>query len=240
MLWLYNNHISKGSNMKKIKKTNLNSLVLFGLSILFLSSCASFNVQPSFTQSQGETDAGSVLKAYVGDILYTKYDYKSRDFSRPSGQINCGWACKLQLNGDNMFLASTINGKYGACGNSINAAGILVYVCLTDEDRSGAFDQWKIAQAGGKIKNPIPYTMQTAERVDGVKKELIYQGRDDETLRFRYREYIQNIVRPAYDQTVEYNLNEDKVVTFRGMRILVENANNQEIAYRIISGTIEL
>ena len=73
-----------------------------------------------------------------------------------------------------------------------------------------------------------------------VKKEIIYQGREGDTLRFRYREYIKDIVRPAYDQTVEYNLNEDNIVTFRGMRILVEEATNQDIVYRIISGTIDL
>ena len=217
-------------------------LALAGITIL--TSCASFNVMPSYTQSKGETDAGTLLKAYTGDILYTKYDYKSRDFTRPSGQIKCGMGCGFQLNGDNIFTASTVNGKYGACGNalvtSFGAAGSMAYVCVTDANRDNMFDGWVHPQASGKLKSPIPYTMQTAEEVDGVKKELIYQGRDDETLRFRYREYIQNIIRPAYDQTVEYNLNEDNVVTFRGMKILVESASNQDINYRIISGTIEL
>lgn len=223
---------------------NFKKIFLSLIGITILASCASFNVMPSYTQSKGETDAGTLLKAYTGDILYTKYDYKSRDFARPSGQIDCGWGCGFQLNGDNTFTASTVNGQYGACGNALvtgyGAAGQLAYLCLTDANRDGMFEGWVHPQASGKLKNPITYTMQTAEEVDGVKKELIYQGRDDETLRFRYREYIKNIVRPAYDQTVEYNLTEDKVVTFRGMKILVESASNQDINYRIISGTIEL
>jgi len=90
------------------------------------------------------------------------------------------------------------------------------------------------------LKNPVPYQFQTADSVRGKKKELIYQGKQGDTLRFRYREYINDIVRPAFDQTVEYNLDTDKIVTFRGMKILVDYADNQEIAYRIVSGTIEL
>jgi hypothetical protein len=64
----------------------------------------------------------------------------------------------------------------------------------------------------------IPYNFQTADSVRGKKKELIYQGRQEDTLRFRYREYINDIVRPAYDQTVEYNIGVDDMVTFRGMQ----------------------
>jgi hypothetical protein len=223
---------------------NFKKIFLSLIGITILASCASFNVMPSYTQSKGETDAGTLLKAYTGDILYTKYDYRSRDFARPSGQIGCGWGCEYTLDGDNKFAASTVNGKYGACGNArltgSMQAGQMSYLCLTDANRDGMFEGWSNPAMSGKLKNPITYAMQTAEEVDGVKKELIYQGRDDETLRFRYREYIKNVVRPAYDQTVEYNLTEDKVVTFRGMKILVESASNQEINYRIISGTIEL
>ena len=115
-------------------------------------------------------------------------------------------------------------------------------VCLIDADRDNVFEAWEMPNGNsGKLKNnPVPYSYQTADNVDGVKKELIYQGIDDETLRFRYREYIKDIVRPAYDQTVEYNLDEDKIVTFRGMRMLIESATNQDITYRIISGTVEL
>jgi hypothetical protein len=94
--------------------------------------------------------------------------------------------------------------------------------------------------SGWKIKKFSSLSIPTADSVRGKKKELIYQGKQGDTLRFRYREYINDIVRPAFDQTVEYNLDTDKVVTFRGMKILVDNADNQEIAYRIVSGTIEL
>ena len=212
--------------------------------VMLISGCASFTVQPNYFQSVGETDNGTALKAYVGDILYTKYDYESRDFVRLTFENSCGMGCTLVAT-DNMFLASTVNGKYGACGQAQTRAGMMgimqpINLCVVDENRDGIFEAWASSQVDGKLKNSLPYQFQTADSVRGKKKELIYQGKQGDTLRFRYREYINDIVRPAFDQTVEYNLDTDKVVTFRGMKILVDNADNQEIAYRIVSGTIEL
>ena len=228
----------------EIKKRKLFLTLGSVFGALFLFGCTSFSVQPKYFQSVGETDAGTPQKAYVGDVLYTKYDYESRDFYRLTAEINCGLSCKISAT-DQTFLASVVNGKNGACGPATQTQGMMritipVNLCVIDEDQDQVFEAYQTAQLSGKIKNTIPYLFQTADSVRGKKKELIYQGKDDNTLRFRYREYINDIVRPAFDQTVEYNLESDNVVTFRGMRLLVDEANNQEINYRIVSGTIEL
>lgn len=223
--------------MKKIK-------YILGVVAILVAGCASFSIQPNYFQSVGETDAGTVLRAYVGDILYTKYDYESRDFVRLTFENSCGMGCTL-LATDTMFLAATVNGKYGACGLAQTKQGMMglmfaTNLCVIDEDRNQVFEAWTTSATSGRLKIQVPYEFQTADAVRGKKKELIYQGKQENTLRFRYREYINDIVRPAFDQTVEYNLDKDSMVTFRGMRILVEKADNQEISYTIVSGTIEL
>lgn len=224
--------------MKHIKYT------LLGLIAILVAGCTSFSVQPNYFQNVGETDAGTSLRAYVGDILYTKYDYDSRDFTNLTFENSCGMGCTLVAT-DTKFLAATVNGKYGACGQAQTKQGMLgimmpVNLCVIDEDRNEIFESWAMSNTSGKLKNQVDYRFQTADSVRGKKKELIYQGKQGDTLRFRYREYINDIVRPAFDQTVEYNLDKDNMVTFRGMRILVDKADNQEISYRIVSGTIEL
>ena len=220
--------------------------ITFTLTMLaiMMVGCASFSVQPNYFQSVGETDSGTLLRAYVGDILYTKYDYESRDFVRLTFENSCGMGCTLVAT-DTIFLASQVNGKYGACGMGQTKTGMMgfmqpINLCVIDEDRDGVMESWAGSGINGKLKNPVPYQFQTADSVRGKKKELIYQGKQADTLRFRYREYINDIVRPAFDQTVEYNLDRDSMVTFRGMKILVDKADNQEISYRIVSGTIEL
>ena len=217
------------------------------ISSLFIIGCSTLTVKPRYFQSVGETDAGILLKAYVGDILYTKYDYESRDFVRLTFENSCGLGCTLVAT-DTVFMASSVDGQIGACGLVLNRKGLGIVlpvnapmnVCVVDGDMNGDFEKWAHTSNSGSLKIAIPYNFQTADRVRGKKKELIYQGKEEVTLRFRYREYINDIVRPAYDQTVEYNIGEDNLVTFRGMKIQVQEANNQEITYRIVSGTVDL
>ena len=219
---------------------------LFILVVLVsVSGCNTFNVKPDYIRSVGETDASTELKAYVGDILYSKYDYSSRDYTRVTTVIRMGMLPINQVGlTDAVMLRSTLDGKPAACGQAQRGAYTMA-LCLLDNNNDNSFDSFKFAngEEGSLLKrgnSPIPYSYRTSDEVDGIKKEIIYQGREGDTLRFRYREYIKDIVRPAYDQTVEYNLSEDNIVTFRGMRILVEEATNQDIVYRIISGTIDL
>ena len=80
----------------------------------------------------------------------------------------------------------------------------------------------------------------SSSETTGTKKELIYQGMDGNTLRLRYREFFRDIVRPSYDQTVEYNLDNSKEISFRGLSISVIEADNQYLIYSINSGTLEL
>jgi hypothetical protein len=85
----------------------------------------------------------------------------------------------------------------------------------------------------------MPAWIQSADTT-GTKKELIYQGRDGSTLRLRYREFFRDIVRPSYDQTVEYNLDEGLTISFRGLSISIIEADNQYLIYSIDGGTLEL
>ena len=214
------------------------------ITTVLIIGCSTLSVQPRYFQSVGETDAGVSLKSYVGDILYTKYDYESRDFIRLTFENSCGMGCKIVAT-DSIFLASTVNGQTGACGQAQRHQGLMglvmpMNVCVIDQNMDGVFEKWASGPTDGNLKMAIPYNFQTADSVRGKKKELIYQGRQEDTLRFIYREYINDIVRPAYDQTVEYNIGVDDMVTFRGMKIQVMDANNQEISYRIISGTVDL
>lgn len=65
------------------------------------------------------------------------------------------------------------------------------------------------------------------------KRELVYLGQSGETLRFKYREYYDNLVRAAFSNDLTYNIAEDNVIGFRGARIEVIEASNTELTYLI-------
>lgn len=65
------------------------------------------------------------------------------------------------------------------------------------------------------------------------KRELVYLGQSGDTLRFKYREYYDNLVRAAFSNDLTYNIAEDNVIGFRGARIEVIDASNTELTYLI-------
>lgn len=65
------------------------------------------------------------------------------------------------------------------------------------------------------------------------KRELVYLGQSGETLRFKYREYYDNLVRAAFSNDLTYNIADDNVIGFRGARIEIIDASNTELTYRI-------
>lgn len=69
----------------------------------------------------------------------------------------------------------------------------------------------------------------------GFRQELIYNGRSGDTLKFLYREFSGDMMRPPFSQEVQYDLSESSVVGFRGARLEIVNATNTELQYRVIS-----
>ena len=66
-------------------------------------------------------------------------------------------------------------------------------------------------------------------------QELIYNGRVDNNLRFTYREFSGDMIRPAFNQTVQYDFNDSKFISFKGLTLEIIEANNQLIRYKLIS-----
>jgi len=49
-----------------------------------------------------------------------------------------------------------------------------------------------------------------------------------------YREFSNNLARPAFNNTVEYDLTDSKIIGYRGARIEVIEATNEFRKYKVI------
>ena len=65
------------------------------------------------------------------------------------------------------------------------------------------------------------------------KKELIYNGKEGDNVKFTYREFINNMIRPAFNQDLSYNLNDGKIIGFKGLRIEIIKTSNIGIEYKV-------
>ncbi len=69
----------------------------------------------------------------------------------------------------------------------------------------------------------------------GFRQELIYNGRSGDNLKFLYREFSGDMLRPPFSQEVQYDLNDSSTIGFRGVRIEILEATNTQIRYRVLS-----
>jgi len=81
----------------------------------------------------------------------------------------------------------------------------------------------------------IEPTNVTAENAPGFVQELIYNGRVDDYVKFLYREFSQDVARPAFSQEVQYDLGDAAEIGSKDARLEILSATNTELTYRVLS-----
>lgn len=68
-----------------------------------------------------------------------------------------------------------------------------------------------------------------------VLQEFIYNGKVNNAVKFTYREYVNDLARPAFTQDLQYDLNDGLVIGFKGLRIEIISVTNSKIKYKVLS-----
>jgi hypothetical protein len=82
----------------------------------------------------------------------------------------------------------------------------------------------------------ISYTRALADIESKVtfKRELVYSGISQNTVSILYREFFDDMARPAFYQELKYDLSHGNVIGYKGARFEVIKANNTTIRYRVL------
>ena len=86
-----------------------------------------------------------------------------------------------------------------------------------------------------KENAPFDRTQRPNMSSSSFQQELIYSGRVGDKLHIGYRELSNNMARPAFNNEVEYDLSSGPIIAYKGARIEVLEATNEEIKFRLIS-----
>ena len=93
-----------------------------------------------------------------------------------------------------------------------------------------------------KKSNNKPLSITEVERskiivkeYDNFMQELIYTGLENNVIKFSYREFVNDMARPAFTLNPTYN-KDDKKIRFKGAFFEILECNNQSITYKILSG----
>lgn len=75
---------------------------------------------------------------------------------------------------------------------------------------------------------------QAVQSSDSFQQTLIYSGRIGGKIRIGYREFSGDAARPAFNNEAEYDLNDSKVIGYKGAKLEVIEATNEFIKYRVL------
>lgn len=211
----------------------------------FLAGCVSVAQIGPYTpptQDISEPALNQTQTAYVGDHLLSQATYSEREaiefksMFEPSGwnfRITAGKFIKTGENAKNDYYTS----MEGVNGGRIESRGIASPAIALQIDK--ATNDLCVVMSYGAVcgDDKSPATKTTVRTIDEneFQQTLIYNGMVGNKINIAYREFSDKLARSAFSNDVEYDLSQSKVIGYKGARIEVIKATNENITYRVIS-----
>lgn len=211
---------------------------------------------PKLEKVEPLTPLDKDMNAEVGGVVYTHgvRQFISGDLVRFStngvAQLEVGHAIKVKPGDGYRLKVVSRGGARAVCLTTVrgSAVGIIpgwlpTQGCLIDENNDGAFETAAFEAYARKfpIATPIPYAVETyppesSVNVGGVRREVVYSGTTNGTVRLTYREFsLEGMARPAFTEDFSYTLDSrgQAEVGLKGLRLKVISATNSRLTYSI-------
>ena len=65
-------------------------------------------------------------------------------------------------------------------------------------------------------------------------QKFIYDGIDEDYVKFIYREFTESMTQSSFQQSVKYRLKDEKIISFRDLKIQIHEANENNISYTVL------
>jgi hypothetical protein len=190
---------------------------------------------------------GVVSEAALGESIVSAFNVYSREALRLKDPVQTkGKGYRLTIpQGVLMLVGKSDDGKFYQSREPIDLVtfgfqqtdtrgGIFLPndPAATPETYWGSSTKAVVASAPG-----IAYDLTTRESAgrDSFKMELLYSGVFQSTLTLTYREFKDDLARPAFTQELKYDLSQGDEIGFRSARFRVLKATNTGLTYQVIS-----
>ena len=188
-------------------------------------------------QSMISTIKGSVMAGPL--VLAHDVTFDGKYFGVPYHiTVPAGTAKPVQNKHGLVYVSDATSFKYGGEGkerHGINKPD--VFLALDPTNKNGLVG---IAALGFSTKNtPIPNAEFSVGKClllgsGGFRRELIYSGISKGTVSIEYREFMNDMARPAFSQELHYDLSDGNEIGFRGARFQVIKATNVGIRFKLL------
>ncbi len=141
------------------------------------------------------------------------------------------------LDGSKMFEAPGVPLRYKATGEPVPNSRVGLLAPLPNVDLLNFYlfiGTGSRQHESGLTDFRIRYCLAPHIRGSRLSTELVYTGQAQGFATVIYREYSNDIARPAFTQELRYDLSAGGEVGFRGARFIIERATNTEITFKVV------
>lgn len=216
---------------------------ILALAPLFISGCATTNTnyRPVAVEIS-EPPLGQVVTAEVGGTMLQQGKYVESDAILLHDTVKVGvlgaytfsrgYYVREGEDGKNEFYRPEPSPEGGKVDKSLLADP---YRTLLVSKSSPTLCGVSVFGAKVCSKNaPFTRVKRPALTQDGFQQTLLYSGRIGNKINISYREFSNNIARPAFNNDVEYDLGESMTIGYKGAEIEIVEATNRAIKYKVV------
>lgn len=217
------------------KRKTFRALAVAATAILVLSGCASvkYNGGDTRTQLINEPSPGQVVTRSIGDqmlskgvvveefVLAVRQPIQGALYTIPAGEY-------VQVGSDERnYFYTPIGVTKSAFADPI--AGLAV-------GRAAGAELCAVSVFGTRAcyKGDFLRKKRTRPGETGFHQTLLYNGRVGNKINIGYREFSNDMARPAFNNDVEYDLSASLIIGYKGASIEIIQADNSSITYRVI------
>ncbi len=208
---------------------------------LLLGGCAApkFNYRATAVDIS-EPPLNELVQRSVGEEMLKQGKFALVDVLRVTESVNPHWGITInpgifrQTGSDAEATYFELGGRGGDSGSvekNWMVDPLKVLMVKKDDSSICAVTILNAKTCTDKYKENFKMEKRSVVFEDSVQQTLIYSGRIGSRIRFGYREFSNNIARPAFSNDVEYDLLESRVIGYKGAEIEIVDATNQFIKY---------
>jgi len=191
-----------------------------------------------FTTKKGSSpELEDTSSVYVGSSIYTEFNYTVIPTIKLKQELKNG---EIDFPANSQLMALRENNRIIYTSSSLNLGDY-----LADFNNDNHIDHIKtkenILKDWSVLKNPVSYVdgkSIKSKSSKGYQFQLLYEGKSKNSIKILYREYKDNLARPAFTQKVDYDLkeNDNTEIVFKGAKIIVIAATSNKLTYKVIQG----
>lgn len=217
---------------------------IFVICLSLIAGCTSLprsNVGP-VSIAISEPPINSINSSQVGDVMLRQGEYTEQDAIYVSQIIDVGayniFPGNYIKTGENEEIESFMPG--GDQAGRVEKKSMLVDNWSSVIIKKGSSPRICVLTVYGTAittcsgEHQYKYRKIASPTRDSFQQTLIYSGRIGNKINIGYREFSNNLARPAFSNNVEYDLSQSMTIGYKGAQLEIIEATNQLIKYRVI------